>query len=150
VFSRIRASLRRAIEFPEGRAALSSLPKADADPNSLQVLSRDKLAAIIASHDLNLAWAQISSEVAGIVQIEDMKTAGVNPGDRRALLYLVCALAPRRFLEIGTNAGASTAYIGTAMREIGRKETGRKQNDGDSLSLITVDIPDANDAENSY
>jgi predicted O-methyltransferase YrrM len=145
LFDRIRSLFRRARQFPEEEAALSSLPKADADPSPLRVLSKEKLVSIFASHDLNLAWAEVSAVVEDIVQIEDMKTAGVNPGDRRALFYLVCALAPRQVLEIGTNVGASTAYIGTAMREIGRK-----QNNGDPISLITVDIREVNDAENSY
>jgi predicted O-methyltransferase YrrM len=74
------------------------------------VLSKETLVAIFASHDVNLTWAEVSAVVEDIVQIEDMKTAGVNPGDRRALFYLVCALAPRHVLEIGTNVGASTAY----------------------------------------
>jgi len=145
LFNYLRALFRRARQFPEEAAALSSLPEANADPSSLRILSRDNLASIFTSHELLRGWAQISAEVEDIIQIEDMKTPGVNPGDRRALFYLVCALAPRRVLEIGTNVGASTAYIATAMRQAGRSEK-----NSDSLSLVTVDIRDANDAENSY
>ncbi len=64
--------------------------------------------------------------------IEDMKTGGVNPGNRRAIYYLLRSLRPANVLEIGTHVGASTLHIAAAL----------KQNS--AVDLTTVDIQDVN------
>jgi predicted O-methyltransferase YrrM len=69
--------------------------------------------------------------LADLCRIEDGATGAVNPGDRRALFYLVGALKPVSILEIGTHVGASTVHIGAAMSPGSR--------------LITVDMHDVND-----
>ncbi len=65
--------------------------------------------------------------------------AGMNPGDRRALYYLVRHLRPARVLEIGTQAGASTVHLaaGLADAHVGPAER----------RLLTVDIKDVNHPE---
>ena len=60
---------------------------------------------------------------------------GVNPGDCRALYYLVRALQPNQTLEIGTHIGASTVHIAAALRTA-QSPPG---------SLVTVDIRPVND-----
>lgn len=65
-------------------------------------------------------------------------TGGVNPGDRRALFYLVHHLRTRRVLEIGTHVGASTTSIASALHSIERLDEG-------SIALDTVDVRDVND-----
>jgi predicted O-methyltransferase YrrM len=65
--------------------------------------------------------------------IEDGKTGGVNPGDRRLLYQLTRWLKPRTVLEIGTHVGASTMHIAAAKPH----------------SITTVDIMDVN-APDSY
>jgi predicted O-methyltransferase YrrM len=78
-----------------------------------------------------------------IVLIKDMTTAGVNPGDRRAIYYLIRAFRPRRVLEIGTNVGASTLHIAAAMKR-------NKEDNNGECSLVTVDITDVNNASDAY
>jgi predicted O-methyltransferase YrrM len=65
--------------------------------------------------------------------------AGMNPGDRRALYYLVRHLRPARVLEIGTQAGASTVHLAAALADA---HTGALQ-----PRLLTVDIKDVNHPE---
>ena len=60
----------------------------------------------------------------------------MNPGNRRALFYLVKALKPTSVLEIGTHVGASTAHIAAALAP--------------GSTLITVDINDANNGPKAY
>jgi predicted O-methyltransferase YrrM len=77
-------------------------------------------------------WPSVSAELARIHPIVDMKTGGINPGDRRAAYYLIRSLKPASVLEIGTHVGASTLHIAA----------GLKQNGGGDLT--TVDIRDVN------
>jgi predicted O-methyltransferase YrrM len=65
-------------------------------------------------------------------------TGGVNPGDRRALYYLVSHFRPGRMLEVGTHIGASTMHAASAISTFGRSDGGEER-------LITVDIGDVND-----
>ena len=65
-------------------------------------------------------------------------TGGVNPGDRRAIYYLIAKLQPNDVLEIGTHIGASTVYIASALASNYNKEHSR---------LTTIDIRDVNSIE---
>ncbi|MBI4031710.1 MAG: class I SAM-dependent methyltransferase [Proteobacteria bacterium] len=67
------------------------------------------------------------------------RSGGVNPGDRRALYYLVRALNPQTVLEVGTHIGASTLYIARALKASGKQ--GR---------VTTVDILDVNAPEGPW
>jgi predicted O-methyltransferase YrrM len=58
------------------------------------------------------------------------ETGGVNPGDRRAIYYLIKHFKQNRVLESGTHIGASTTYAATALE--------------DGSSMTTVDIVDVN------
>lgn len=64
---------------------------------------------------------------------------GVNPGDRRALYYLVSALKPENLLEIGTHIGASTVFLAETLRQ--NSATAR---------MTTVDILDVNDPKGPW
>jgi predicted O-methyltransferase YrrM len=64
---------------------------------------------------------------------------GMNPGDRRALYYLVRRLRPDRVLEIGTLAGASTVHLAVGLDDAWPGAPARR--------LLTVDIMDVNDSE---
>jgi predicted O-methyltransferase YrrM len=63
---------------------------------------------------------------------------GVNPGDRRAIYYLVRSLRPTRVLEVGTHIGASTVHLAGALRA-------NAAEGGPTPDLTTVDIIDVND-----
>ena len=69
------------------------------------------------------------------VMTQEHMNGGVNPGDQRALYYLVRALKPQRFLEIGTHIGASTLFIASALQSNGQ---GR---------MTSVDIYDVNNPQ---
>jgi predicted O-methyltransferase YrrM len=83
---------------------------------------------------VNAEWPKVNASLDRIVRIEEGKTGGVNPGDRRALYFLVRALCPRRVLEIGTHVGASTIHIAAALKKNGAVP-------GESV-FITVDVQD--------
>jgi predicted O-methyltransferase YrrM len=93
--------------------------------------------SIFRSPHISNKWKSVERELTEVIQIEDLKTPGVNPGDRRALFYIVTELHPRRVLEVGTNVGASTGHIAIAMRDFGQ-------------ALVTVDLADVNDKPDSY
>lgn len=64
-------------------------------------------------------------------------SGGVNPGDRRAIYYLISALQPSSVLEVGTHIGASTVHIASALH------AGQIQH-GKVAELTTVDVADVN------
>ena len=74
--------------------------------------------------DFPSLWSRLDTWDADHRQISEIygdgeMDGGVNPGDRRALYHLVCALKPMRVLEIGTHVGASTVYIASALKHYG-------------------------------
>jgi predicted O-methyltransferase YrrM len=107
---------------------------------NLTSLTLDDVRTILDSADIAKEWAAYAPRLSELCRIEDGKTGGVNPGDRRALFYLVRAFRPARVLEIGTHIGASTLYIGAALMRGGREQIPR---------LVTVDIEDVNDSPHS-
>jgi predicted O-methyltransferase YrrM len=82
-------------------------------------------------------WATVEQEMAKL-GITD-QAGGVNPGDRRALYYLIRQLRPRSILEVGTHIGASTAYICAALQRL------QYETPATPFRLTTVDIADVND-----
>ena len=63
----------------------------------------------------------------------------INPGDRRAIFYLISYFKRQSVLEIGTHIGASTLHIAVALQRAQRL-------DGElHLNLVSVDIADVND-----
>ena len=85
-----------------------------------------------ADEEIARSWREDHGAVIGLLDDQD-RLEGVNPGDRRALYYLVRALKPRNVLEVGTHIGASTLYIARALKT--NKNRGR---------VTTVDIVDVN------
>jgi predicted O-methyltransferase YrrM len=67
--------------------------------------------------------------------------AGMNPGDRRALYYLMRLLRPARVLEIGTQAGASAVHLAAGLADAHASSAGRR--------LLTVDVKDVNAVDNA-
>ena len=82
---------------------LSLLPKAQLDLAPLRRTTQAELATLFSCASIAQEWPEVATAIDQIVVIEDMKTGGVNPGDRRALYYLTRALQARRVLEIGTH-----------------------------------------------
>ena len=72
------------------------------------------LAAIWHDPDIETAWSAAERRVAPLGLTAQ---GGMNPGDRRALYYLVRHLRPDRVLEIGTLAGASTVHLAMGLAD---------------------------------
>jgi predicted O-methyltransferase YrrM len=104
-------------------------------------LALDDVRAILNSADIGKEWAAYAPRLSELCQIEDGKTGSVNPGDRRALFYLVRAFRPAKVLEIGTHLGASTLHISAALADHARDRIPR---------LVTVDMQDVNDGPLSF
>ena len=95
------------------------------------------MVGIFSSDAITREWRTVEDKMA----LMDIPKAAdsVNPGDRRALYYLVRHLRPRSVLEIGTHLGASTVHIAAALRLT-------QQDDAQTNSRVTtVDIKDMND-----
>ena len=126
-------------------AILSNLPRAEIDTSKLGKIDKGEIERILTEPKLHEEWLVLDKELDQLILIEDMKTGGVNPGDRRALYYLVRALGLKRVLEIGTNVGASTIHIAAAMKvNLLADEKPNKH------SLVTVDIVDVNHAPDTF
>lgn len=96
-----------------------------------------KFGAIFSSVEVQSAWKAIEPEIQKL-EIPD-GTGGVNPGDRRALFYLISYFKPLRTLEIGTHIGASTVHIAAAL------QNRRKSDNQECPKLISLDVKDVND-----
>jgi predicted O-methyltransferase YrrM len=115
-------------------SCLGEMPKVLCDVSKLGWFDIDWLDKIWADPKIANEWA-VDSERIKSLRMPEM-TGGVNPGDQRALYYLVRHLKPRRFLEIGTHIGSSTVALALAMA--------RNTADGVDGRIITVDIRDVN------
>lgn len=114
----------------------ASQKRLQANTEFLGALSeRDLKEFILGSVGIDNEWTSIGAELAALPFVET--AGGVNPGDRRAIYYMIRGLKCRNVLEIGTHIGASTTYAAKAL----------KKNEGElseSVRLVTVDIEDVN------
>ena len=129
------------------RWALEELAARLSPPSSATALAAADAAAEVDTVDLAALWRDPGIETAWnaaeqrIALLGLTGQGGMNPGDRRALYYLIRRLRPERVLEIGTLAGASTVHLATGLADVWpAPAVGR---------LLTVDIVDVNDAENA-
>src|SRR3954463_5653585 len=111
---RIQLWKQHSDQLREERAQLSQVPPMTLDSRNLRTLTKREIDQVFLSRSVDGEWPELSAEIDRIAVIEDMTTPGVNPGDRRALYYLLRALRPRSVLEIGTSVGASTIHIAGA------------------------------------
>jgi predicted O-methyltransferase YrrM len=96
------------------------------------------LPALFASAEVERDWQAVAARIAHLGLTPE---SGMNPGDRRALYYLVRHLRPASVLEIGTQAGASTVYLAAGLADVHGVAGGRR--------LLTVDIRDVNQADDA-
>lgn len=123
------------LHYIKDRLELGAIPPLEYDTSRLRSRESVNLDAIFRSTECDAAWKAVRDDLAAF-GIPD-GTGGVNPGDRRAVFYLVNALKPRAVLEVGTHIGASTVHIAAALHE------GRVRR-GEQASLTTVDVADVN------
>lgn len=105
---------------------------------NLRPRSEVSLESIFASDAIEASWNETRQDLEAFA-IPD-GTGGVNPGDRKAIYYLISAFRPASVLEIGTHIGASTAHVASALFR-------SRVKNGEPAALITVDIEDVNSAE---
>jgi predicted O-methyltransferase YrrM len=106
------------------------------DASNLRRFDEAALGRLFASEENEISWLDAAKKVEAL-GIPD-GTGGVNPGDRRALYYLIKGMQASSALEFGTHIGASTVHIAWALSAQHSKHEGRAK-------LITVDIKDVND-----
>src|SRR3712207_6058039 len=87
------------------KQSLDRIPPLTCNGSSLRTVTKRDLAKIFNANDIHQAWTQAELELRSACRIEDGTTGGVNPGDRRAVWYLVKALRATSVLEIGTHVG---------------------------------------------
>lgn len=100
-------------------------------------LKQADLEAVFQSQALTDQWQQ---DLGTLNQLElPEETGGVNPGDQRALYYLVAHLQPQNIFEAGTHLACSTINMLLACRHYLRGT--------DGAWITTVDIRDVNDPQ---
>jgi predicted O-methyltransferase YrrM len=129
-----RPVLNRAMETKDW-LRLVTLPQQSFDSGNLRAADTLPLADIFGNKDIAVAWEKDQGVIKNLYGDED-KMEGVNPGDRRALYYLIMALKPQNVLEVGTHIGASTLHIARALKRL--NQNGR---------MTSVDIVDVNHPE---
>lgn len=115
--------------------ALKSLGHINCDTSNLLFENNVQLENIFSSPEANASWNESNKEISKF-GIPDF-TGGINPGDRRAIFYLMRYFKPKKVLEIGTHIGASTVNIASALKI-------NQQEDNSTSLLRTVDIRDVN------
>ncbi len=114
---------------------LTIISSKDFTTDNLRTIEDLPLDEMYANQDIKALW-DIDKKAIQDVYGGDDNFGGVNPGDRRALYYLVMALKPKNTLEVGTHIGASTLHIARALKQLNQ-----------SGHVTTVDIIDVNDSE---
>ena len=131
-FILLRLQLRRE------QSRLGSLPAEECNAKNLANLSQSQLEDFFVSERIDQSWQSVSTELDKF-RIPDM-TGGVNPGDRRALFYVMTALGTSSVLEVGTHIGASTIHVAAAIG-CNTKSSGK------APGLTSVDIANVNDPQ---
>lgn len=121
------------------RFSLSMTPQQAFESGALKPsITPQMLAGFFSSPERETSW---NAALEKITDVYGRTTAmgGVNPGDRRALYYLVHALRPQNLLEVGTHIGASTVFLAEALNTVSPQ-----------ARMTTVDILDVNNPEGPW
>jgi predicted O-methyltransferase YrrM len=118
---------------------LCELKSSPCDTSALGTLAATGIPRLFHDSDVGRDW-EADSRTLESLQLPEM-TGGVNPGDQRAIYYLVRKLRPKRVLEIGTHVGCSTLNMTLALKRLRAGQTPL------DARLLSVDVRDVNDAE---
>jgi len=135
----IPTSIKKYLQVVETRKKqtqeLNFLDRINCDTSNLLSKRNVVLTNIFNSEKIKVSWPKVEKELDAF-NIPDF-TGGVNPGDRRAIFYLMRYFKPNSVLEIGTHIGASTVNIASALSQ-------NQLEDNTHSSLKTLDIRDVN------
>jgi predicted O-methyltransferase YrrM len=132
----IPAFLERARRSRREKKELRLIPRLACDSEKLRPMRDVDLKELFDSPEVETMWEDSKKRMDAFT-IPD-GTGGVNPGDRRAIYYLVGKLKPASVLEIGTHIGASTLHIASALSMCRMKADS-------NANLVSVDTVDVND-----
>ncbi len=128
--------LIRTILIRKQMKKLQLIQKLKCDAAKLPPVSGVDPKEVFSSSEVEMRWGDSKSRL-DVFTIPDL-TGGVNPGDRRAIYYLISRFRPSSVLEIGTHIGASTLHIAEAL-------IANQRNDNSPAELVSVDVADVND-----
>lgn len=111
---------------------VSRLKSAKFDAKNLRGSRDFDLKSTLANSNDDKLWSADHNAIKALYGGDDIM-GGVNPGDRKALYYIIMGLAPQSVLEVGTHIGASTLHIAKALKRGAGK-----------TFITTVDIADVN------
>lgn len=130
--SMLPSFVKKQIRIQKALKQLSTTQPLECKIDNLRYKHDVSLNEIFSSREIDERWLESEKEIKPF-NIPD-GTGEVNPGDRRAIYYLISAIKPVSVLEIGTHIGASTVNIASVLRN------GSDQN----ANITTVDINDVN------
>ena len=134
----IRRKLSQARYLVKEKAELSKVLPIPCDTSKLLEFSQLNIEHIFYSEEIDQEWEDVETELSLFLSNTNKK-GGTNPGDRRAIYYLVRFFCPVSVLEIGTHIGSSSVHIAAAVRSLQIKAP------YSSFSFDTVDIYNVND-----
>lgn len=133
----IRKVLTKILPNQDNQNELNRIGRLKCALERVRTVNRQGLDKIFGADEIRSRWDE-SQKTLSTFDIPD-GTGGVNPGDRRAIYYLIKSYQPETVLEIGTHVGASTVYIAAALAD------NRSQIIGATPHLVSVDLKDVND-----
>ena len=111
---------------------INKIPQINCNTDNLIKINREEIVKLLNSSESDLSW-EVDKMKLERFQFSDL-SGGINPGDQRALYYLLKYFNPSNILEIGTHLGYSTIISAIALKDAQA-----------SGNITTVDILDVND-----
>lgn len=130
----VKSNIRTLIRTKELKE-FNSLKEVNCFTENLMPKKSVSLPEIFNSDEIRSFWEESKKEI-DIFNVPN-GSGGVNPGDRRAIYYLINKFKPTSVLEIGTHIGASTIHIASALFK-------NQKIDGNPVNFTTLDIRDVN------
>jgi predicted O-methyltransferase YrrM len=128
------AVISRAVET-RNFVGLATVARQSFDLSRLRVVRDLSVKDFWKNAEVEAAWDGDGKTIAEVYGAKETY-GGVNPGERRALYYLIKAFRPEKVLEVGTHVAASTLHIALALKSV-----------NPSGNMTSVDIADVNDPD---
>jgi predicted O-methyltransferase YrrM len=140
MFERVRAYRENRRSIIREKNDLAKVPRLSCNASRLRSVRASEISDLFHDPFIRQDWDRSTAGLDRICNVPDGSTGAVNPGDRRAIYYLIRGFKPRTVLEVGTDAGVSTVHIAAAMTCGPPEEKG--------AALVSVDIQNVNDSSN--